>query len=94
MPLGVGVFPPQDPIQQILPPWIYNDSLVPGKPTSGHLARWAVQGVNIPVLVWPLIDQSLIPLSEESWIFDLLHIYCVLSAFEDTRVLFEHVNKF
>ncbi|XP_032934257.1 synergin gamma isoform X3 [Catharus ustulatus] len=26
---GVGVFPPQDPIQQILPPWIYNDSLVP-----------------------------------------------------------------
>ncbi|XP_050837582.1 synergin gamma isoform X5 [Serinus canaria] len=26
---GVGVFPPQDPIQQIMPPWIYNDSLVP-----------------------------------------------------------------
>ncbi|XP_005056659.1 PREDICTED: synergin gamma isoform X3 [Ficedula albicollis] len=26
---GVGVFPPQDPIQQIMPAWIYNDSLVP-----------------------------------------------------------------
>uniref|UniRef100_A0A8B9TM16 Synergin gamma n=1 Tax=Anas platyrhynchos TaxID=8839 RepID=A0A8B9TM16_ANAPL len=26
---GVGVFPSQDPIQQMLPPWIYNDSLVP-----------------------------------------------------------------
>ncbi|XP_014110491.1 PREDICTED: synergin gamma isoform X3 [Pseudopodoces humilis] len=26
---GVGVFPPQDPIQPIMPPWIYNDSLVP-----------------------------------------------------------------
>uniref|UniRef100_A0A8C5U8P9 Synergin gamma n=1 Tax=Malurus cyaneus samueli TaxID=2593467 RepID=A0A8C5U8P9_9PASS len=26
---GVGVFPPQDPIQQMMPPWIYNDSLVP-----------------------------------------------------------------
>ncbi|NXX12739.1 SYNRG protein, partial [Podargus strigoides] len=26
---GVGVFPSQDPIQQMVPPWIYNDSLVP-----------------------------------------------------------------
>ncbi|XP_039174756.1 synergin gamma isoform X6 [Crotalus tigris] len=26
---GVGVFPSQDPIQQIMPPWIYNDNLVP-----------------------------------------------------------------
>ncbi|NXI39222.1 SYNRG protein, partial [Galbula dea] len=26
---GVGVFPSPDPIQQMLPPWIYNDSLVP-----------------------------------------------------------------
>ncbi|XP_045155852.1 synergin gamma isoform X8 [Echinops telfairi] len=26
---GVGVFPPQDPIQQRRPPWIYNESLVP-----------------------------------------------------------------
>ncbi|NWI68874.1 SYNRG protein, partial [Todus mexicanus] len=26
---GVGVFPSQDPIQQMLPAWIYNDSLVP-----------------------------------------------------------------
>ncbi|XP_066491267.1 synergin gamma isoform X7 [Tiliqua scincoides] len=26
---GVGVFPSQDPIQQLMPPWIYNDSLVP-----------------------------------------------------------------
>ncbi|NXN96149.1 SYNRG protein, partial [Rhinopomastus cyanomelas] len=26
---GVGVFPAQDPIQQLMPPWIYNDSLVP-----------------------------------------------------------------
>ncbi|NXY81784.1 SYNRG protein, partial [Alcedo cyanopectus] len=26
---GVGVFPSQDPIQQMLPPWIYNDTLVP-----------------------------------------------------------------
>ncbi|XP_065708960.1 synergin gamma isoform X5 [Patagioenas fasciata] len=26
---GVGVFPSQDPIQQMMPPWIYNDSLVP-----------------------------------------------------------------
>ncbi|XP_017586419.1 PREDICTED: synergin gamma [Corvus brachyrhynchos] len=26
---GVGVFPPQDPIQQMMPAWIYNDSLVP-----------------------------------------------------------------
>uniref|UniRef100_A0A672V2B8 Synergin gamma n=1 Tax=Strigops habroptila TaxID=2489341 RepID=A0A672V2B8_STRHB len=26
---GVGVFPSQDPIQQMMPPWIYNDNLVP-----------------------------------------------------------------
>ncbi|XP_033924674.1 synergin gamma isoform X3 [Melopsittacus undulatus] len=26
---GVGVFPTQDPIQQMMPPWIYNDNLVP-----------------------------------------------------------------
>ncbi|XP_062448402.1 synergin gamma isoform X5 [Rhea pennata] len=26
---GVGVFPSQDPIQQMMPPWIYSDSLVP-----------------------------------------------------------------
>ncbi|XP_010192343.1 PREDICTED: synergin gamma [Mesitornis unicolor] len=26
---GVGVFPSQEPIQQMMPPWIYNDSLVP-----------------------------------------------------------------
>ncbi|NWX17894.1 SYNRG protein, partial [Aegotheles bennettii] len=26
---GVGIFPSQDPIQQMMPPWIYNDSLVP-----------------------------------------------------------------
>ncbi|KAM6403096.1 synergin gamma isoform 4-T4 [Rhynochetos jubatus] len=26
---GVGVFPSQDPIQQMMPPWIYNDGLVP-----------------------------------------------------------------
>ncbi|XP_077168604.1 synergin gamma isoform X8 [Paroedura picta] len=26
---GVGIFPSQDPIQQLMPPWIYNDSLVP-----------------------------------------------------------------
>nr|XP_034996145.1 synergin gamma isoform X7 [Zootoca vivipara] len=26
---GVGVFPSQDPIQQLMPPWIYNDNLVP-----------------------------------------------------------------
>ncbi|XP_075627318.1 synergin gamma isoform X3 [Balearica regulorum gibbericeps] len=26
---GVGVFPSQDPIQQMMPPWIYNDTLVP-----------------------------------------------------------------
>ncbi|NWI21069.1 SYNRG protein, partial [Crypturellus soui] len=26
---GVGVFPSQDPMQQMMPPWIYNDSLVP-----------------------------------------------------------------
>ncbi|KAM6049396.1 synergin gamma isoform 3-T3 [Chlamydotis macqueenii] len=26
---GVGVFPSQDPIQQMMPPWLYNDSLVP-----------------------------------------------------------------
>ncbi|NXF87780.1 SYNRG protein, partial [Eubucco bourcierii] len=26
---GVGVFPSQDPIQQMMPAWIYNDSLVP-----------------------------------------------------------------
>lgn len=58
------MFPPQDPIQQIMPPWIYNDSLVPGKATSGHLARWAVQSVNVPVLAWPLTDQSLIPSSK------------------------------
>lgn len=50
------MFPAQDPIQQMMPPWIYNDSLVPGKPTSGHLARGAVQGVDVPVLVWQLIE--------------------------------------
>lgn len=27
---GVGLFPSQDQIQQLMPPWIYNDSLVPG----------------------------------------------------------------
>ncbi|NXH14896.1 SYNRG protein, partial [Bucco capensis] len=27
--VAVGVFPSQDPIQQMMPPWIYNDSLVP-----------------------------------------------------------------
>ncbi|XP_060549199.1 synergin gamma isoform X1 [Pantherophis guttatus] len=26
---GVGVFPSQDPIQQMMPPWIYNDNLIP-----------------------------------------------------------------
>nr|XP_060612986.1 synergin gamma isoform X2 [Anolis sagrei ordinatus] len=26
---GVGVFPSQDAIQQLMPPWIYNDTLVP-----------------------------------------------------------------
>ncbi|CAM5164754.1 unnamed protein product [Eretmochelys imbricata] len=26
---GVGVFPSQDPIQQMMPPWIYNESLAP-----------------------------------------------------------------
>uniref|UniRef100_A0ABM5EN75 Synergin gamma isoform X3 n=1 Tax=Pogona vitticeps TaxID=103695 RepID=A0ABM5EN75_9SAUR len=26
---GVGVFPSQDPIQPLMPPWIYNDNLVP-----------------------------------------------------------------
>ncbi|XP_061461480.1 synergin gamma isoform X5 [Rhineura floridana] len=26
---GVGVFPAQDQIQQLIPPWIYNDNLVP-----------------------------------------------------------------
>ncbi|XP_048679564.2 synergin gamma isoform X4 [Caretta caretta] len=26
---GVGVFPSQDPIQQMIPPWIYNESLAP-----------------------------------------------------------------
>ncbi|XP_033028178.1 synergin gamma isoform X1 [Lacerta agilis] len=26
---GVGVFPSQDPIQQLMPPWIYSDNLVP-----------------------------------------------------------------
>ncbi|KAM3854674.1 synergin gamma isoform 2-T2 [Vipera latastei] len=26
---GAGVFPSQDPIQQIMPPWIYKDNLVP-----------------------------------------------------------------
>uniref|UniRef100_A0A8C3SBN2 Synergin gamma n=1 Tax=Chelydra serpentina TaxID=8475 RepID=A0A8C3SBN2_CHESE len=26
---GVGVFPSQDPIQQMVPPWIYNESLAP-----------------------------------------------------------------
>ncbi|XP_019366629.1 PREDICTED: synergin gamma isoform X1 [Gavialis gangeticus] len=26
---GVGVFPSQEPIQQIMPPWIYNDNVVP-----------------------------------------------------------------
>ncbi|KAG8520218.1 Synergin gamma, partial [Galemys pyrenaicus] len=26
---GVGVFPPQDPVQPRMPPWIYNESLVP-----------------------------------------------------------------
>ncbi|XP_053131589.1 synergin gamma isoform X2 [Hemicordylus capensis] len=26
---GVGVFPSQDPIQPLMPPWIYNDGLVP-----------------------------------------------------------------
>lgn len=88
------MFPPQDPIQQMMPPWIYNDSLVPGKAARGHLARWAVQGVGVPVLAWPLIDQSLILSSEKCWIFDMLHIYGVLSAFEETGVLFEHVNKF
>lgn len=29
--LGVGVFPSQDPAQPRMPPWIYNESLVPGK---------------------------------------------------------------
>ena len=29
--LGVGVFPSQDPVQPRMPPWIYNESLVPGK---------------------------------------------------------------
>ena len=29
--LGVGVFPSQDPVQLRMPPWIYNESLVPGK---------------------------------------------------------------
>lgn len=44
--------------------------------------------------VWPLIDQSLIPSPEESLIFAVLHIYGVLSAFEEVGVSFEHVNKF
>lgn len=69
------MFPPQDPIQQMMPAWIYNDSLVPGKPTSGHLARWAVQGVNVPVLAWPLSDQSLIPSSDGSCVCDVFRIY-------------------
>ncbi|XP_012581854.1 PREDICTED: synergin gamma isoform X2 [Condylura cristata] len=29
LPPGVGVFPPQDPVQPRMPPWIYNESLVP-----------------------------------------------------------------
>jgi hypothetical protein len=29
--LGVGVFPSQDAVQPRMPPWIYNESLVPGK---------------------------------------------------------------
>lgn len=29
--LGVGVFPSQDPVQPRMPPWIYNETLVPGK---------------------------------------------------------------
>lgn len=29
--IGVGVFPSQDPAQPRMPPWIYNESLVPGK---------------------------------------------------------------
>lgn len=29
--VGVGVFPSQDPAQSRMPPWIYNESLVPGK---------------------------------------------------------------
>ncbi|KAM9598081.1 synergin gamma isoform 12-T12 [Trichechus inunguis] len=29
LPAGVGVFPSQDPVQPRMPPWIYNESLVP-----------------------------------------------------------------
>ena len=48
--VGVGVFPSQDPAQSRMPPWIYNESLVPGKvkllcPTfpSGYFTLSAIE---------------------------------------------------
>lgn len=38
---GVGVFPSQDPVQPRMPPWIYNESLVPGKTKHKSLVQFS-----------------------------------------------------
>lgn len=51
--LGVGVFPSQDPVQPRMPPWIYNESLVPGK--KSFFAQDAFKCCNVVVSVYYLV---------------------------------------
>ncbi|NXX86929.1 SYNRG protein, partial [Urocolius indicus] len=57
---GVGVFPSQDPIQQMMPPWIYNDSLVPELYTKILETTLTPAGIDTAKL-YPILMSSGLP---------------------------------
>ncbi|XP_074930201.1 synergin gamma isoform X4 [Chelonoidis abingdonii] len=57
---GVGVFPSQDPIQQMMPPWIYNENLAPDLYKKILETTMTPTGINTAKL-YPILMSSGLP---------------------------------
>ncbi|XP_057571698.1 synergin gamma isoform X16 [Hippopotamus amphibius kiboko] len=60
LPPGVGVFPSQDPVQPRMPPWIYNESLVPDAYKKILETTMTPTGIDT-VKLYPILMSSGLP---------------------------------
>uniref|UniRef100_A0A8C3W7J0 Synergin gamma n=1 Tax=Catagonus wagneri TaxID=51154 RepID=A0A8C3W7J0_9CETA len=60
LPPGVGVFPSQDPVQPRMPPWIYNESLVPDAYKKILETTMTTTGIDTAKL-YPILMSSGLP---------------------------------
>ncbi|XP_063002751.1 synergin gamma isoform X2 [Elgaria multicarinata webbii] len=92
---GVGVFPSQDPMQQLMPPWIYNDNLVPDLYKKILETTMTPTGIDTGKL-YPILMSSGLPRETLGQIWALANrttpgkltkeeLYCVLAMIAVTQ---------